>query len=100
MRLQSHTLSGGIFRLRWDIELIGQKNGANTIFKLPSFAKFVNSDGMKIRVYTNGQRLHEGSSNDFTVSESGGLGAGFDTVVLAVAPNTWEQITADYMVAP
>ncbi len=100
MRLQSHSTSGGIFRLRWDVELVGQKNGSNTIFKLPMFAKFVHDGEMKIRVHMNGQRLHEGASNDFTVLESGGPGSGFDTVILAVAPNSWEQITADYMVAP
>jgi len=99
MRLQSHATSGGLFRLRWDVELVGQKNGVNTIFKLPSFAKFINDNGMKIRVHTNGQRLHEGALDDFTVLESGGPGAGFDTVVLAVAPNSWERITADYMIA-
>ena len=38
------------------------------------------------RVYYNGERLQSGAGNDYTISESGGFGTGFDTIVLAFAP--------------
>ena len=33
------------------------------------------------RVYYNGERLKSGAGNDYTISESGGLGTGFDTII-------------------
>lgn len=38
------------------------------------------------KVYYNGERLQEGAINDYTIAESGGLGVGFDTIILAFAP--------------
>jgi hypothetical protein len=48
-------------------------------------------------VYYNGQRLTEGSGNDYFATESGGAGTGYDSIVLTFdpAPNTnWYM---DYM---
>jgi len=85
-------------RFREDEQLVGAVNSANQIFTLPYGDKAVVVDpGVKIKVYYNGQRLHEGGANDFTTSESGGAGTGFDTVTLLfVAPKPGDIITADY----
>jgi len=78
--------------------LLGTKNGVNLVFTTPD--KFVNSGGIKIGVYLNGVRLKVGVGNDFTVSESGGVGTGFDTVTLAsgLAPLLGENLFADYII--
>lgn len=83
---------------RWDIQLVGAKNGVNVSFTTPE--NFQQAGTLHIRVYLNGQRLLEGGSNDYTVAESGGAGTGFDTVNLAVAPKSNDNLTADYVVAP
>lgn len=90
--------------IRDDVLLDGTVNGVNQVFTLPSSEIAVhNSPGLKIKVYYNGQRLHEGLTNDFVVSESGGAGTGFDTVTLNFAPlpaignHPNDRITADYV---
>lgn len=54
--------------------------------------------GASIALYFNGQRLESGAGNDFTVSESGGVGTGFDTVTLLFLPNIGSKFVADYFV--
>lgn len=83
-------------KFRWNKELLGPKNGINVTFTTPDV--FIQSGETVIRVFRNGQRLLEGALSDYTVSESGGPGTGFDTVTLAVAPLGYENLTADYMV--
>jgi hypothetical protein len=81
---------------RWQIDLVGDKNGSNVIFLLPE--KF---DQDTIRVYRNGQRLMVGAGDDFTISESGGAGTGFDTITLLDRPpRSDENLFADYVVSP
>ena len=80
---------------RWDVELLGVKNGVNMVFTTPEdFEQVLN---IRIRTYLNGQRLLEGGGNDYTVSESGGVGTGFDTVTTAVAPQSDDNLTADFV---
>lgn len=59
--------------------------------------------GPTIAVYHNGQRLRFGGGNDYTVSESGGPGTGFDTVDLnftpLAAPGNPDTLTVDYVEA-
>ncbi len=82
-------------KFRWNKELIGTKDGVNITFTTPDV--FVQSGEIVIRVYRNGQKLREGSSNDYTVSESGGPGTGFNTVVFqGPAPLPFEVLSADY----
>lgn len=84
--------------LRQDEQLIGATNGANITFILPNGDKAINQEpGAKVKVYYNGQRLHEGGTNDFTVSESGGAGTGFDTVLLQFSPLSGDLVSADYI---
>jgi hypothetical protein len=80
---------------RWDIALSGVTNGINVSFATPEF--FLQVSNLHIRVYLNGQRLREGAGNDYTVAESGGLGTGFDTVILAIAPRSGDTVTADFI---
>lgn len=73
----------------------GVIDGANMDFVTPSY--FVEGS---IAVYYNGQRLRKGASNDYVVSESGGIGTGFDTINLTFAPRSSPKvdvITADYL---
>jgi len=73
----------------------GVIDGGNTSFMTPSY--FVESS---LEVYYNGQRLRKGSTNDYTVSESGGIGTGFDTINLAFAPRSSPKVdvvTVDYL---
>jgi len=84
--------------LREDEQLIGATNGVNGTFILPYGDKAINVEpGAKIKVYYNGQRLHEGGLNDFVVAESGGAGTGFDTVNMTFAPLSGDLISADYI---
>lgn len=88
--------------VREDEQLVGATNGINQVYVLPYGEKALVADpGIKIKVYYNGQRLHEGGANDYTTSESGGAGTGFDTVTLIhVAPKPGDIVTADYIVDP
>jgi hypothetical protein len=95
MRLQT-VPNTALANFRWNKELAGAKDGINTTFTVIG-EYFVQSGDIIIRVYLNGQRLQEGIGNDYTVSESGGPGTGYDTVTLVVAPLSWERITADYI---
>jgi len=84
--------------LREDEQLVGATNGVNGTFTLPNGDKAINQEpGAKIKVYYNGQRLHEGLLNDFVVAESGGVGTGYDTVNLFFAPLAGDLLTADYI---
>ncbi len=88
--------------LREDEQLIGATNGANTTYLLPNGDKAINQEpGAKIKVYYNGQRLHEGGTivlvtNDFIVVEST-PGSGYDTVIMAISPLPGDLVTADYI---
>lgn len=84
---------------RWDVPLDGVIDGANKTFTVPASEKFVQSGNVHIRVYLNGQRLFAGASNDYTVSESGGVGTGYDTVDLSIAPVTGDLVTVDFVIA-
>jgi hypothetical protein len=81
---------------RWNIDLVGAKDGVNTVFTTPE--EFLQAGNIVIRLYLNGDRLRLGALNDYTVSESGGPGTGFDTVTLAIPLITKDQLTADYIV--
>lgn len=83
---------------RWNIPLGGVKDGVNTTFDTPE--KYRQVGNLVIRVYLNGQRLVLGGGADYTVAESGGMGSGFDTVILSFALIPTDVLTADYVFAP
>jgi hypothetical protein len=71
----------------------GPINGANRVFTLPSFVHDIG--GRTIRVFYNGVRQEEGY--DYVLSESGGLGAGYDTfTVQDKPPKPGDRLMVDY----
>lgn len=95
-------------RLRVNETLSGAMNGVNKVFVLPSSEKAIHDiPGPQIALYYNGNRLHPVesrggvSTDDFSVSESGGAGTGFDTVTLThVAPKPGDRVSSDYILIP
>ena len=84
-------------KVRTGIVLGGVKDGVNLVFTTPG--KFRRIGGATIAVYWNGLRLREGPTEDYSVSESGGPGTGYDTVTLAVALLVDDNLIADYIAA-
>lgn len=95
-------------RLRYNEILVGTKNGVNKVFTLPSSEKAIHDvPGVQIALYYNGQRLHpvqsrDGvASDDYSVSESGGTGTGYDTVTFThIAPKSDDRVSSDYILIP
>lgn len=87
------TLSQLTATRRVGIGLIGAINGVNLVFTTPEiFVRVVVAD--TIGVYYNGQRLVE--TDDYALSESGGIGTGYDTVTMLSAPKVGDKLKADY----
>lgn len=83
-------------RFRTGVDLLGSKNGSNVVYTIPSGDKFThNLPYHTVRVYFNGQRLR--LLDDYTIVESGGSGAGFDTIVLEVPPISRDKLFVDYI---
>jgi hypothetical protein len=98
-------VTGGIseipFLLKQNVKLIGSINGSNRIFKIPSPDKFINGSFhgniFKIQVFHNGRELIE--TTDYIVSESGGVGTGYDTIILvSFAPRHKSKMYSNYVV--
>ena len=90
---------------RTHVELSGTLGSGNRVFTTPE--KF-HHDGAKlatIRLYHNRTRLDQTATSDLTtgdyiVSESGGVGTGYDTItLLRFTPNPNSVLRADYWVA-
>lgn len=85
-------------RYRTAQNLVGLKNASNLVFTTPSQEKYLhNLPFFTIAVYYNGVRLT--LLDDYMVMESGGLGTGFDTIVLNEAPYIDDHLQADYVIA-
>lgn len=96
-------VSGGIaeipFTFKQGVDLIGDMNGTNAIFTTPD--KFINgnigNNSFRISIKHNGRELLEGS--DFLVSESGGSGTGYDTIIFkCTLPDENSILIVDYVV--
>lgn len=85
---------------REDIELDGVVDGVNNIFTIPNGEKFLETSIYKIIVYMNGVKQFFGG--DYLIAESGGVGTGYDTVIMTTVPSPTpsppDVITADYYV--
>ena len=84
-----------------DIELVGNIDGVNTVFILPSpDTFFVQNSTYRIIVYLNG--VKQLLNDDYFVSESGGSGTGFDTIIMSSPPGLNgfldQVLTADYYI--
>lgn len=85
-------------RYRTGQALVGPRSGSNYAFTTPGNEKFThNLPYLTIHVYFNGVR--QTFIDDYYIAESGGPGTGYDTVILSVAPRTWDHLTVDYIVA-
>lgn len=88
---------GGAGTRTFNEVLTGVINGVNTVFT--TAVDFVAGSEA---VYFNGVRQHPGVGNDYTISESGGAGTGYDTVTFAIAPRARpgakpdDRVTVDY----
>lgn len=78
---------------RRGIRLLGTQNGSNRTFMTPE-----HFDPASIEVFHNGRRLDDSSaSNEYTISESGGPGSGYDTVYINwFAPVARSVLIANY----
>lgn len=90
----------GISRHRQFVELAGVQDGVNQVFTLPEVAVHNMPNGLQVKVYLNGLLLRPGSTRDYEVSESGGVGTGYDTVTFlnGLAPKARDSLWADYVV--
>jgi hypothetical protein len=76
----------------------GVLNGTNTVFTLPGGEKALHAPpSLQIKLYRNGLRQNIGVGCDYTVSESGGVGTGFDTLTLDPAPLSYEILLVDFV---
>ncbi|MGD9728058.1 MAG: hypothetical protein AB7L09_00150 [Nitrospira sp.] len=88
---------GGVSTRTFNEVLAGTINGTNTVFT--TAVDFIAGSEA---VFFNGVRQHPGVGNDYTISESGGVGTGFDTITFAVAPRARpgakpdDRVTVDY----
>lgn len=85
--------------MRYNVELIGVKDNSNRTYTTPDY---FNPD--TIRVYHNGRRLAKTTKQtaqfgSFYVTESGGAGTGYDTVVITrFSPHPNSGLWTDYHV--
>jgi hypothetical protein len=78
--------------------LAGVQNQSNQAFTTPE--KFTRAVGFEEWVLYNGQMLEAGVGCDYTVSESGGVGSGFDTITFeTIAPHSDDNLRIVYFPA-
>jgi len=77
---------------KYGVGLAGPINGVNQVYTTPD--KF---NPAAHAVYYNGQRLS--LTLDYSITESGGPGAGYDTVNFLVIPKVGDHLLADYISA-
>jgi hypothetical protein len=82
--------------LRTNVALLGTIDGVNTVFTTPD--TFVHDGTTNEAVYLRGKRVLEGIGNDYTASESGGPGTGYDTITFTQAPKTPDNVLIDYYI--
>jgi hypothetical protein len=83
-------------RFRTGQQPVGPKDGVNITFTVPVGDKFThNLPFLSIHIYCNGVRLT--LIEDYVISESGGPGTGYDTVLLEIPPEADDQLLVDYV---
>ena len=97
------TQGGGKLLYKWvqEVQLIGVKNSSNRTFHTPDkfiYGIFITGDQFHINIKVDGKNLYEGI--DYTLSESGGTGTGYDTIYFKTyAPKPRNLLFATYAVA-
>jgi len=88
------------FIFKQEIDLIGALDNSNRVFTVPAPDKFIQgtfgNNEFRILIKHNGRDLVE--DVNYTVSESGGAGTGFDTITLKFAPKPRGLLRADYVI--
>ena len=84
---------------RTDVVPAGDVDNINAIFATPEYFQYAPGDPMGPQVYINGLRQRLGVH--YSVSESGGVGMGYDTItfVAECIPQTDDLVTVDYFLA-
>ena len=86
------------FAFKQGVNLIGIKDGINKVFTTPDYflSGNVENNVFKITIRHNGIVQEQGI--DFVVSESGGLGSGFDTITFVTfSPASDSTLLANYI---
>lgn len=103
LSLKELSASSSAALTRVGVSLGGPKNGYNREFTTPeAFVHDPGGTGKTISLWHNGRRLIQTplanpGEGDFTVTESGGVGTGFDTInLLTFAPVVRSTLVADY----
>lgn len=80
-------------------DLTSQVDGVASSFMLTAGGKAFHNPSFQIEitVYLNGQRQVLGATEDYTVSESGGAGTGFDTVSFTFTPRSADRLIVTYL---
>ena len=99
MKLKNPQGGGGgaslLERLKYNQDLIGLRDSVNKIFATPH--KFLyETTGLEPVFKRNGQTIYLGKEID-EISESGGVGTGYNQVLFKKAPKTGDVLTADYI---
>jgi hypothetical protein len=94
LNIASLTVAGRHIIRDFQQALTGPQDGFNTVFTTSSY--FIPSGPSKESFYLNGVLLRQGVTEDYTVSESGGVGTGFDTITMAFAPRSNDWLAIDY----
>ena len=89
------SLTSLLLKFKWNVDMIGVKDTFNATFTTPE--KFIDST---FNLYgPGGRKLYKG--RDFTTSESGGVGTGYDTITMLFPsgdlPKATDELTADYV---
>lgn len=71
-------------------------NGITNVFSVSQYIDRT-TIGKYEWLYYNGQLLREGISNDYLVTESGGMGTGYDTVVTEIVPLVGDTLEIIYI---
>jgi hypothetical protein len=91
------TIPGGNTQYKTDQQLVGTIDGSNRIFTTPDIFLHDPPD-TSVQVYINGQRIYQ--DRDYTISESGGVGTGYDTITFVAPPIPGppdpDYLSADY----
>lgn len=89
------------YLFKQNIPLIGLINNVNRIFKIPSPDKFIDGifSGNEFHIQVLHNNISLTQSQDFTISESGGVSTGYDTItIISFTPTIDSFISASYVV--
>lgn len=87
--------SSGLSNRKYGVSFTESPDGVRVTFSITE--DYIHTVVGKESVFYNGQRLKEGSGNDYVATESGGVGTGYDSIVMAIAPHSDAELLIDYV---